>query len=83
MEGIHIFQIALPFQFPAAGFEMKAGKILDRPGRPVVSGNPLGIDDCDRSRSYGNGERGMQDVARRVSSINIEAFCDVGLRQTP
>src|SRR4029077_19331834 len=80
MESPHVFQIALPFQFFVACPEMESGKILDRTGRPVVSGNPFGIDNGDSTGRNRNCYGCMQDVAWSVRSINAEAFCNARLR---
>src|SRR4051794_15789452 len=80
MEGIHVHQIALPYQFLIDGLEVDSGEVGDWTSRAVVTGNPFWIHERYRAGLHRNSNPGVDEVTRSVGCINRKMFVDGGLR---
>ena len=73
MDGVHIFQVALPCDLAAGGLDVESGHIHDRSRRPMIAGDPLRISERQGTGRDGHRQLGMKEVTRRVSCVDFEA----------
>src|SRR6185503_6076813 len=79
VEGVHVFEVALPRDFLASGLDVNTGQVLDGPGWAVISGDPFWIDQRCGAGSNRYGDNGMDNVARRVGCIDGKLLMNWGL----
>ena len=73
MEGKGIHQIPPPGERLSRGRELQPGHVDDRPGRGMLTGNPLGIVEHQRPGAHRNLEVGMDDLLRRARGVHFDA----------
>jgi hypothetical protein len=66
----YIQKVALPRDGFSIRLEFQPGQICNRSLRPVASGKPLWVVDCQGTRLDGNDQLGMQKLLRRLCGID-------------
>ena len=72
VEGVHVHAVPLPGQRLAPRRDPQPGQVRDRAGRAMLTRDPLGIEQGERSRGGRNDQMGVEDPARGFGSVHSQ-----------
>ena len=79
MKSKHLRLVASPGNRFAICSQLQADEIVDWASRSMFTWNPFRIEERQRSRSDGDRQFGMEDVARSLRCVNIQGDRRLGL----
>jgi hypothetical protein len=69
VEGVHIDFVTVPCDRLAVDLQFEGGELVDGAGGSVFAGDPLGVEECERSGRDGDFEVGVEQAFGCFTSV--------------